>query len=684
VENDPPNLDLKFWLDYFKRIHATAARLTAGGTVAFYPTKVPFHHRSAWMGDTDPFGSLVAGCRELKMKIIARVDPHAVTAEAMKAHPEWIAVDAQGRQRPHGSTPGLWITCALGPCNFVHMTEVIKEIMSLYGVDAVFANRWAGSGMCYCDNCRQGFRAFSGGMDLPRGKPAYTVAGVHPQDTPWYLHSRWVNQRLLELWSLWDSELRKINPHSRYIPNVGGSSPVDMEEVAKRAAILTIDRQGRSRTTPPWAIGQSAKRFRAVVPNATLGASLSVGIEGGHRWKDSVQSGPEIRIWAANAVANGISLTFTKFCTTLYDRRWLPVEEEQFRWHYRSEKYLRNAAPLARAAIVDSDQTGKFYKSGEDSDAHVSGMYQALVEARVPFEMAHERLLGEPRIDRFKLLILPNVAALSDRQCAQLTEFVKRGGSLVATYETSLYDEWGVKRKDFGLAELFGVRYRGREEGPMKNSYARIETGPDGRRHPLATGFDGAERIVNSVFRVEVEPTVLQPNPPLTLIPTYPDLPMEQLFPRVPKTDIALAYLREFGKGRVVYLPGDFDRTFWEFLLEDHARLLKNAVLWAANEEQPVTVAGPGLLDVTVWRQRDSMTVHLVNLSNPMTMRGYFREFLPVGPLKVRVRLPEGTAAGAIRLLKSDAQPPVARLAGAVEVTVPSVVDHEVVAIDFG
>ena len=41
VENDPGNFDPDFWLDYFKRIHADAACLSAGGIVAYYPTNVP-------------------------------------------------------------------------------------------------------------------------------------------------------------------------------------------------------------------------------------------------------------------------------------------------------------------------------------------------------------------------------------------------------------------------------------------------------------------------------------------------------------------------------------------------------------------------------------------------------------------------------------------------------------------
>src|SRR6185369_4971465 len=59
TEDDPPKFDTKFWLNYFARIHSDAACLSAGGAVAYYPTKVPFHHRSKWLGDRDPFGELV-------------------------------------------------------------------------------------------------------------------------------------------------------------------------------------------------------------------------------------------------------------------------------------------------------------------------------------------------------------------------------------------------------------------------------------------------------------------------------------------------------------------------------------------------------------------------------------------------------------------------------------------------
>ena len=97
VENDPGRFDPQFWLDYFQRLQADAACLSAGGIVAYYPTEVPLHHRSAWLATTDPFGTLVAGCRALGMHVIARTDPHAAREDVKAAHPDWIAVR---RRRP--------------------------------------------------------------------------------------------------------------------------------------------------------------------------------------------------------------------------------------------------------------------------------------------------------------------------------------------------------------------------------------------------------------------------------------------------------------------------------------------------------------------------------------------------------------------------------------------------------
>ena len=121
--------------------------------------------------------------------------------------------------------------------------------------------------------------------------------------------------------------------------------------------------------------------------------------------------------------------------------------------------------PLARVGLVYSQQSAWFYggeQAREKIEEPALGFYQALVEARIPFEMVHDRCLDEEHLAPFRTLILPNIAALSDAQCASLRAFVEQGGGLVATYQTSLFDEWGVQRNDFGLASLFGASCAGK------------------------------------------------------------------------------------------------------------------------------------------------------------------------------------------------------------------------------
>ncbi len=680
VENDPGHYDPVFWLDYFRRIHADGACLSAGGCVAFYPTKIPLQYRSKWLGDRDPFGDMVKGCRNLGMNVIGRTDAHACHQDVYDAHPDWIMVNAKGEKVRHWSDPDFWVTCALGPYNFEFMTSVHKEIMRLYRVDGIFTNRWAGSGMCYCIHCRENFRAFCG-MDLPRTED--------PQNPARREYIVWRQKRLFELWQVWDSAIKNINPGASFIPNAGGGalSGLDMKIIGGKAPTLFADRQGRSGLMPPWANGKTAKEYRAALGRKAIAGIFSVGFEDKYRWKDSVQNGSETRMWVVDGIAHNFRPWFTKFNAKPIDRRWLPVVEELYDWHYRNERYLRNEASLARVAMVYSQQTAAFY-GGVNARVKVEdpalGFYQAMIEARIPFEMVHDELLDAEHVAPFRTLILPNIAALSARQCEQIRQYVSRGGCLIATYETSLYDEWGVRRKDFGLASLFGTSFAGRTEGPMLNSYLTLEKDPaTGRFHPLLAGFEDATRIINGVNRVIVKPAMSGSYSPLIVVPSYPNLPMEEVYPRPDKIKEAGVFIREIGRGRVVYFPWDVARTFWYVLDVDHGKLLRNAVLWATNEPAPVSVRGPGVIDLSVWTQKDSMTVHLVNLTNPMMMKGPVREIFPVPRQSVQVRVPRDRSIAKVHLLVGKIDVPYSREDDFIKLEVPSVGLHEVIAIDF-
>ena len=687
VEDDPGKFDLQFWLDYFRRTRSDGVCLSGGGCVAYYPTQVPFHHRSAWLGDGDVLGELIEGCRKLDMTILVRTDPHATYDDVQAAHPDWIQVTADGKPRRHWASPEMWVTCALGPYNFEFMTAVHREIMTRYRVEGIFLNRWDGSGMCYCQHCQANFKAASG-FELPRTDD--------PRDPVRRAYTLWWQQRLVEVLTVWNEALRGINPEACVIPNngAGASTALDALRISSMTPMLVADRQARQGLMPPWMMGKTAREFRATMGQKPIVGLFGVGLEEPYRWKDSVQGDAEIRIWAIEGIANGMRPWFSKFSGTLHDRRWLNGVETLYTWAAKNERYLRHEEPIARIGIVFSHQTVAYYAGSSARDKVENaclGWCQMLIESRLQFEMVHDGTLNAEHLSRFRTLILPNIAALSDVQCEQLRAFVRTGGNLVATYETSLYDEWGVRRKDFGLGDLFGASYAGKVQGPMQNSYLKLEH-ESAPHHPIFKGLEDASRIVNAVSQVMVEPRGKLASMPLTVIPSYPDLPMEKVYPRQGDSGIAAVYLQEraiaesAASGRVVYLPSDLDRTFWEVLAEDHLKLLRNIAEWATQEAAAVEVTGPGLIDVVAWNDREAIVVHLVNLTNPMAMKGPYREFVPVGQQQIRLRLLQALKAQSAKLLVAEKEVAINHSDGTMTVTVPSItvpsiLDHEVVVI---
>jgi hypothetical protein len=150
---------------------------------------------------------------------------------------------------------------------------------------------------------------------------------------------------------------------------------------------------------------------------------------------------------------------------------------------------------------------------------------------------------------------------------------------------------------------------------------------------------------------------------------------------RQPKTDIPALVLNEKGTSRIAYLPADIDRRYGRDNLPDHALLLANIVRWAVGDRQPLEVRGPGLIDCHLYRQPGRLILHLVNLTNEATWRAPMSELIAVGPIQVKVKLPDDVHGMAIQCLVSSIEPALALHQGWVTFEVKSIQDHEVVVI---
>jgi len=73
------------------------------------------------------------------------------------------------------------------------------------------------------------------------------------------------------------------------------------------------------------------------------------------------------------------------------------------------------------------------------------------------FDAVPVHRLGRFDLTGYDVVVLRSILFLSDADCERLRRFVEAGGALIATNDSSLYDENWARRDDYGLADVFGI-----------------------------------------------------------------------------------------------------------------------------------------------------------------------------------------------------------------------------------
>jgi hypothetical protein len=684
-ERDPATMNVATWMDYWASLRIDALLINGGGIVAYYPTSVPHHHRSDTLGARDLLGEFAAACQTRGMRLVARMDCNYAYDEALAARPEWFERNRDGSPRPHGEATWLFKTCMFSPYFTEQMPAIYREINQRYRVDGFFTNGWPSTGgltVCYCESCQRVYRDQVGGVP-PEGTDATSPLYRKYYDV--YM------TRLLDIWGRWNSVVTEGGRESVYVGNLGGGirTVKDVWRIARVAGWFNADHQGRAGNTPIWDCAQQGRVAQAVMKGGTITNVTGAYANAEPVWRHTSKTPAETTLWMAQTTASGMVPWFHWLGGSPEDVRWRETGQQFFQWLATNETHFRNRRSVADIAVLYPQQTIAFYRSGSGPRAwrggdraqtaeYLQGLYYTLLESRMLFDFVHQDDLGLDTLRRYKALLLPNAAYLSDAQCQQIRDYVANGGSLLATFETSLYNEWGDPRTDFALADLFGASVAGEVVGPVANSYMRIE-----QRAPVTAGFDGTALLPGPESRRPIRAHAAAPLM-LSVVPGYPAFPPEMVFPRTPpgtpQTHEPAAVFRQQGQSRVAYFAGDIDRTCWRSSNTDLSRLLQNAIAWVRGEAPALlTMSGAGVLETFMWQTEPGYALHLVNYTNPHMMRGWVREHYPVGPLRVDLASPG--AVSHARALRAGRDISLTRRGGRLQFEIPSVVDYEVIAL---
>lgn len=677
-EHDPINLNIDEWVDYWVSLKLDAIILTAGGFIAMYPTKLENHYKSQFLGDRDLFGDYLKALKRKGIRVIARIETNFIHTDIYKNKPEWFEINKDGTPWRHSETPWIGRSCFFSNYRNEQITKVINEILSLYDVDGIFTNSWPevehAPRLCSSKFCKTH-------MNLSE-KEIAEVAMEHTLNTM----------------NLINETVKKKGSNIVYNVNIAGGIGAiqDLQKVGNLSNWMTTDHQGRGGGTPIWNCAQQGKVAYAVMKGRPV--TNVVGTKTGP-WRHSSNSEAETILWLAQTTSSGMIPWLVWLGSDLPDNRWQAIGRNYYQWLAKNDIHFTNKKSMSKIGVVFSNNVNALYNApgrvpggywgdavdpnskGNTTD-YLQGIYYALLEGRFVFDFVHDNDLTTEGLKNYNTLILPNIALLSDDQANNLRDFVSNGGSILATFETGLYNERGELRNDFALSDIFEIHLKSGYNKPKGQVfYATIEN-----EHEIINEFGSLEHVPGGEFYIPIEASgkhIMNIKPPFPNgIPemVYP-YPRKELNSNEQDSSNPAIVVREKGNSRLVYFPTDIDKNVWTSGSVDLSKIIQNSVKWITKDKLNIFVEGEGYVEVFAWETEAGFAIHILNYNNPNMTRASIRKFFPIGEQKVRIVIPDFIAIKKAELLRSEKALEINQTGNVVEFVIPSIEDFEVAVL---
>ena len=478
---------------------------------AYYPTEVGRAH-SALHG-RDLFGEQLSAAHRRGIWVIAYFSNMWDTAAA-GAHPEWRLVPSPAR----GNT-GRWPALCLLSGYRRYALDQVREIARRYPIDGLWSDILT-AGPCTCARCAAAFEERYG-----RPMPA------SPEEKGWLDLIHFSQDVLYDYLSEQRAVLREERPEAALIPNFYATTFVDavLGLSTRHLALADI---GSSEGYTDWH-GLRFPSFAANYIRAGIDEGPSEVLVGRfvHTWDFTLRSPAQLRYEAFSVAAHGSTVTVDDqpYATGAIEPEVYERLRPVFTRIAERAPWLAGTRPEPYAALYASqtsrelesllggpenpslgEQSAQFPPSEprstpSDLVAALTGSYLALVESHIPVEMIDERASRLDRLPSYRVLVLPDVLALSAGEVAAIERFVRAGGGLVVTGPTAVRQADGSPLESTPLEGLLGVRFgdRGRFSYPYLkltslSLASRLGTRPIPHYGPMVTLelLDGDARVL--------------------------------------------------------------------------------------------------------------------------------------------------------------------------------------------
>jgi hypothetical protein len=608
----------------------------------------------------------LARARRNRMRVILYLNVHIIGPADAGRFREW------GQCRDDGVYPKLYDTyyacCLNGAWREVFFQRL--ESLADYDLDGIFLDGPVMiPGGCHCRACRAKHRAWF-------GRPL----GAGPAG------AEFIRRSQAEFLAETNRRFKRLKPAGIVYQNLPAARPA-ASHLDIGAALAVNDIVGTEggfmfygppRNSFLWRPGFEARLLEALAPAKPRVIFMAADQK---PWSWYPHTAAETTLAMASIAANGANIWYGLHGPMrLLRAPGGQAAGRMFRFMRRHEAVYTATRSAARLALLYSYTTEQawsfpapqsdFYGAGGAAPAQTGNPWEALngfadciTRCQVPYDLVCDLNLSAETLARYDAVILASAGCLAPAALHLVRDFVRRGGALLATFNSSLYDERGRRRRDFGLSDVFGVKSLNRFTEYRNFNYLVPRSAGGALFADIAAPYWPAPEQALDV-RARRGTTVLA-----RFLQPWPGRYQPRLEPGFP----ALT-LHRYGQGHCLYLAGTVGEFCAAYAPLEYRQLIANWL--AANVRSPVVLEGPPApVELTV-RVRDArLVIHLVNHCS-FSARPYER-VEPMHDLVLRIRRPG--APGRVRALALGKTLPPRRTAGGYRVRLPLLREYEVI-----
>jgi hypothetical protein len=652
--------DAKKVVNLLVRSHANAIRfpaITQHGNLTFYNSK--YFPKYPRIGERDLLQELTHECRKHDIHVIPYNSlGYGIHKSVYRIHPDWALKNADGSVASNPEFPIEGVTVCLNNPDYAETYgKACKEIVSNYDVSGMYFDGplWGGDTshpwtlICHCRHCKRifldkyGFE-FPDNPNLEDDLIRKSVVGIRTHGRKY-------------LMSIVSKEVKSVKKIPVIFNTVGYGPyflPSSMMNLADGALVAEIHRGDN---------GGFMYALEEVKGGAAIGkAAWCYCPIGPHEF--TTYNNLETQLFGLMELAHGGTPVIESFYSFLHDETGLPTVRELFTHMEKNEELYFDYKPVPFIALHYSEKT---VKEGVAPPWHIghnryfSGAFSALTHTHQQFNIILDNDLNNTDLRNYKALFLANASCLSDDQIDAVRTFVKEGGGLIATYQTSLFDEEGYQRENFALKDLFKATFRSVDQpnelwsGGHSSAYIRIAD-----NHPVTEGVPKDKLVAYTFYPKTNEPLVLTSSLKGgkviadIYVVTWEEFGTPLLLPEGGRpTGIVTS---SYGKGRVVYMAPALDLLYRIRGFRLVRKLISNAVDWVTKNENPLQTNAPNCVITNLTEEGDTRALHLINYTGNMHENPAYKvEWVaPLSDILINARNPTGKKLLKVKLLTSD------------------------------